>query len=47
MEQTDEWAEARRYMVLEFLVKACLRVIDGTTPNLEIDQRGLTGLPPE
>jgi hypothetical protein len=24
MEQTDEWTEARRYMVLEFLAKARL-----------------------
>ncbi|MES9536410.1 transposase [Actinomadura sp. NPDC000600] len=42
MEQTDEWTEARRYMGLEFLAKARLRVIEGTTPDLEIEQRELT-----
>ncbi|GAA1828447.1 hypothetical protein GCM10009735_75040 [Actinomadura chokoriensis] len=33
MEQTDEWAEARRYMGLECLAKARLRVIEDTTPD--------------
>jgi putative transposase len=33
MEQTDEWTEARRYMGLEFLAKARLRVLDGETPD--------------
>jgi transposase-like protein len=42
MEQTDEWTEARRYMGLEFLAKARLRVVDGNTPDPEIDQRELT-----
>ncbi|MFC5754316.1 IS256 family transposase [Actinomadura rugatobispora] len=42
MEQTDEWTEARRYMGLEFLTKARLRVIEGTTPDPKIDQRELT-----
>lgn len=42
MEQTDEWAEARRYMGLEFLAKARLRVIDDTTPDPGIDRRELT-----
>ncbi|MWA07219.1 IS256 family transposase [Actinomadura sp. LD22] len=42
MEQTDEWTEARRYMGLEFLAKARLRVIDGTTPDPAIDQQELT-----
>ncbi|SFP07022.1 Transposase (or an inactivated derivative) [Actinomadura madurae] len=42
MEQTDEWTEARRYMGLEFLAKARLRVVEGTTPDPEIDQRELT-----
>ena len=38
-EQTDEWTEARRYMGLEFLAKARLRIITGdpldenTTPQ--------------
>ncbi|GGV45237.1 hypothetical protein GCM10010182_82060 [Actinomadura cremea] len=41
MEQTDEWAEARRYMGLEFLAKARLRVIEDT-PDPKIDQRELT-----
>ncbi|MFV2176254.1 IS256 family transposase [Actinomadura sp. LOL_016] len=42
MEQTDEWAEARRYMGLDFLAKARLRVIDDTTPDPGIDRRELT-----
>jgi putative transposase len=42
MEQTDEWTEARRYMGLEFLAKARLRVIDGPAPDPEIDRRRLT-----
>ncbi len=42
MEQTDEWTEARRYMGLDFLAKARLRVIDGNTPDPEVDQRELT-----
>jgi hypothetical protein len=29
MEQTDEWTKARRYMGLEFLAKARLRLISG------------------
>ncbi|MFG1859236.1 IS256 family transposase, partial [Actinomadura geliboluensis] len=37
MEQTDEWTEARRYMGLEFLAKARLRVVEGNTPDPEID----------
>ncbi|GII59835.1 hypothetical protein Pth03_82240 [Planotetraspora thailandica] len=32
-EQTDEWTEARRYMGLDVLAKAQLRVIPGDTPN--------------
>ncbi|MET9338208.1 transposase [Nonomuraea sp. NPDC003804] len=31
-EQTDEWTEARRYMGLDILAKARLRVIAGDTP---------------
>jgi transposase-like protein len=42
MEQTDEWIEARRYMGLEFLAKARLRVIEDTPPDPKIDQRELT-----
>jgi transposase-like protein len=42
MEQTDEWTEARRYMGLECLTKARLRVVEGTTHDPEIDQRELT-----
>lgn len=42
MEQTDEWTEARRYTGLEFLAKARLRVVEGNTPDPEIDQRELT-----
>jgi putative transposase len=41
MEQTDEWTEARRYMSLEFLAKARLRVIEGDTPD-EIDNAAIT-----
>lgn len=33
---------ARRYMGLEFLAKARLRVVEGNTPDPEIDQRELT-----
>ncbi|MEV5755150.1 IS256 family transposase, partial [Actinoallomurus sp. NPDC052308] len=33
MEQTDEWTEARRYMGLEFLAKARLRLVAGETPD--------------
>jgi transposase-like protein len=33
MEQTDEWTEARRYMGLEFLAKARLRLVSGETPD--------------
>jgi putative transposase len=32
-EQADEWTEARRYMGLDVLAKARLRVIPGDTPN--------------
>lgn len=39
MEQTDEWTEARRYMGLEFLAKARLRVVDGSTPDPKSDNR--------
>ncbi|WP_067492046.1 IS256 family transposase [Actinomadura hibisca] len=42
MEQTDEWAEMRRYMGLEFLAKSRIRVIDGDTPNDKIDQQAFT-----
>ena len=42
MEQTDEWTKARRYMGLEFLAKARLRVIDGPASEPEIDNRELT-----
>jgi putative transposase len=31
-EQTDEWVEARRYMGLDVLAKARLRVISSDTP---------------
>lgn len=41
MEQTDAWTEARRYIGLEFLAKARLRAIDGTTPDPKIDNREL------
>lgn len=37
MEQTDEWTEARRYVGLEFLAKARLRVVEGNTPDPEIE----------
>jgi putative transposase len=33
MEQTDEWTEARRYMGLEFLAEARLRLVAGETPD--------------
>ncbi|MGH3588022.1 MAG: IS256 family transposase [Pseudonocardia sp.] len=42
MEQTDEWTEARRYMGLEFLAKARLRVLEGNTPDPKIDNQELT-----
>uniref|UniRef100_UPI000ADEED4D IS256 family transposase n=1 Tax=Actinomadura hibisca TaxID=68565 RepID=UPI000ADEED4D len=42
MEQTDEWTEARRYMGLDLLAKARLRMISGETPNQNIDQQQLT-----
>ncbi|GGV33788.1 hypothetical protein GCM10010182_66970 [Actinomadura cremea] len=42
MEQTDEWAETRRYMGLEFLAKARLRVTEDTAPDRGNDQRELT-----
>jgi hypothetical protein len=42
MEQTDEWTETRRYMGLDFLTKARLRVIDDATPNPKIDPQELT-----
>ncbi|MEU6715403.1 transposase, partial [Nonomuraea sp. NPDC046802] len=32
-EQTDEWVEARRYMGLDVLAKARIRVIPGDTPT--------------
>ncbi|WP_177241016.1 transposase, partial [Nonomuraea wenchangensis] len=31
-EQTDEWTEARRYMGLDILAKARVRLIAGDTP---------------
>ncbi len=34
-EQTDEWTEARRYIGLDVLAKARLRVICGDTPDQE------------
>ncbi|WP_214409876.1 IS256 family transposase [Sphaerisporangium fuscum] len=34
-EQTDEWTETRRYMGLDVLAKARLRVIPGDTPDQE------------
>ncbi|GAA4157131.1 hypothetical protein GCM10022416_58610 [Actinomadura keratinilytica] len=42
MEQTDEWTEGRRYMGLEFLAKARLRVIDGGPCGDETDQQAIT-----
>jgi transposase-like protein len=42
MEQTDEWTEARRYMGLEFLAKACLRVLAGETPDQDSPQQATT-----
>ncbi|GAA2828871.1 hypothetical protein GCM10020220_017170 [Nonomuraea rubra] len=32
-EQTDEWTEARRYMGLDILAKARVRLITGDTPT--------------
>ncbi|TDC81754.1 IS256 family transposase, partial [Nonomuraea deserti] len=32
-EQTDEWVEARRYMGLDILAKARVRLIAGDTPS--------------
>ncbi|MFD1114329.1 transposase, partial [Sphaerisporangium aureirubrum] len=31
-EQTDEWVEARRYMGLDVLAKARIRLVPGDTP---------------
>jgi hypothetical protein len=42
MEQTDEWTEARRYMGLEFLAKARLRVLVGETPDQDTSQQAIT-----
>jgi transposase len=42
MEQTDEWTEARRYMGLEFLAKARLRVLPGETPDQDTTQQAIT-----
>jgi hypothetical protein len=42
MEQTDEWTEARRYMGLEFLAKARLRVLAGETPDQDTSQQAIT-----
>jgi putative transposase len=42
MEQTDEWTEARRYMGLEFLAKARLRIIDGETPDENPSTQAIT-----
>jgi putative transposase len=42
MEQTDEWTEARRYMGLEFLAKARLRIIAGDPPNENTTQQVIT-----
>ncbi|RBQ14919.1 IS256 family transposase, partial [Spongiactinospora rosea] len=41
-EQTDEWVEGRRYMGLDVLAKARLRVIDGDTPAQDPLPRTLT-----
>ncbi|GAA4577875.1 IS256 family transposase [Planotetraspora kaengkrachanensis] len=41
-EQTDEWTEARRYMGLDVLAKARLRVIPGDTPNQQQPPETLT-----
>lgn len=41
-EQTDEWTEARRYMGLDVLAKARLRVIAGDTPEQEQLPEALT-----
>ncbi|WP_285498425.1 transposase, partial [Actinomadura sp. NBRC 104425] len=42
MEQTDEWTEGRRYMGLEYLAKARLRVIDGGPCGDGTDQQAIT-----
>ena len=42
MEQTDEWTEARRYMGLEFLAKARLRIIAGDPPNENTTTQAIT-----
>ncbi len=41
-EQTDEWIEARRYMGLDVLAKARLRVICGDTPQQNLIPQTLT-----
>lgn len=41
-EQTDEWVEGRRYMGLEALAKARLRVLPGDTPTQNQLPRTLT-----
>jgi putative transposase len=41
-EQTDEWTEARRYMGLDFLAKARLRIITGETPAKDTNQQAIT-----
>ena len=38
----DEWTEARRYMGLEFLAKARLRVLPGETPDQDTSQQAIT-----
>jgi putative transposase len=42
MEQTDEWTEARRYMGLEFLAKARLRLVGGETPEENTTRQAIT-----
>ncbi|GAA4638950.1 IS256-like element IS1081 family transposase [Actinoallomurus vinaceus] len=42
MEQTDEWTEARRYMGLEFLAKARLRLVAGETPTEDTATQAIT-----
>ncbi|MCO5970445.1 transposase, partial [Actinoallomurus soli] len=42
MEQTDEWTEARRYMGLEFLAKARLRLLSGETPDQDTAPQAIT-----
>ena len=42
MEQTDERTEARRYMGLEFLAKAHLRIIAGDPPNENTTTQAIT-----